>query len=100
MQIESGLAPSLGEEALPALATAIRPYRKTEVHNITQLKTTQTKLDRISTSVVIGMTAQFVITVFGIVTEFMPRMLDNILLSIFVGLCVGVITFALLSEEQ
>lgn len=108
MQIESGLAPSLGEASVsavpavmqPALQTVSQPHFNTQIHNITQLKPSAAKLDRISASVVIGLTAQFVTSVFGIVTEFLPRMFEIILLSTFIGMCVGVIAFALMSESH
>ena len=100
MQIDSGLAPSLGENALPALQANIQPQFTTQVHNITQLKASEAKIDSLLISVIFGLTAGFVIMVFGTVTDFMPRLIDNILLSIFVGLCVGVIAFALMNEEH
>lgn len=113
MQIESGLAPSLGEASVTAAPAALQsshqtfglqtlgqPHFNTQLHNITQLKTSAAKLDRISASVVIGLTAQFVTSVFGIVTEFLPRMFETILLSTFIGMCVGVIAFALMSESH
>lgn len=102
MQIESGLAPSLGEASVPAVPpvapSASHPHFHTQIHNITQLKTSAAKIDRISASVVIGMTAQFVSSVFGLVTEFLPRKLEIILLSSFIGMCVGIIAYALMSE--
>ncbi|MGE0128775.1 MAG: hypothetical protein AB7U82_11905 [Blastocatellales bacterium] len=63
-------------------------------------KPRQSKLDTVSASVVVGMTAQFVVFIFGLVTEFVPRLLDNILLSLFVGLCVGVIAFAMMKGSD
>ena len=46
------------------------------------------------------MTAQFVLFIFGLVTEFVPRLIENILLSVFVGLCVSVIAFALMKGND
>lgn len=58
------------------------------------------KWDIVSASVVVGGTAQFVSFIFGLVTEFVPRVFDNILLSAFVGLCVGVIAYALMKGND
>ncbi len=63
-------------------------------------KPRESKLDIVSAAVVIGMTAQFVVFIFGLVTEFVPRLFENILLSVFVGLCVGVIGFALMKGND
>lgn len=58
------------------------------------------KLDIVSASVVVGGTAQFVAFIFGLVTDFVPRVFDNILLSTFIGLCVGVIAYALMKGND
>lgn len=63
-------------------------------------KPRESKLDIVSASVVIGMTAQFIVFIFGLVTEFVPRLFDNIMLSVFVGLCVGIIGFALMKGND
>lgn len=60
----------------------------------------EARLDLVSAAVVVGLTAQFVTFIFGLVTEFVPRWLDNILLSVFIGMSVGVIAFALMKENQ
>lgn len=63
-------------------------------------KPRESQLDIISTAVVIGMTAQFVIFLFGLVSEFMPRLFGSALISAFVGLCVGVIAYALMKSSD
>ncbi len=60
----------------------------------------ESQLDIISTAVIIGMTAQFVIFLFGLVTEFMPRLFGSALISASVGLCVGVIAYALMKGSD
>jgi hypothetical protein len=71
-----------------------------EIRAETLSRPRESKLDTISAAVVIGMTAQFVVFLFGLVTEFVPRLIENILLSVFVGLCVGVIGFALMKGND
>jgi hypothetical protein len=63
-------------------------------------KPRESKLDIISTAVVIGMTAQFVIFLFGLVTEFMPRLFGSTLISVSVGLCAGVIAYVLMKGSD
>jgi len=63
-------------------------------------KRRESKLDTVSIAVVVGMTALFVVFIFGLVTEFSPRILDTVLLSAFIGICVGVIAFALVKGDD
>jgi hypothetical protein len=63
-------------------------------------KPRESKLDVISTAVIIGMTAQFVIFLFGLVTEFMPRLFGSALISASVGLCAGVIAYVLMKSDD
>jgi hypothetical protein len=64
------------------------------------VKPRESKLDIVSAAVVIGMTAQFVVFLFGLVTEFIPRLIETILISLFIGLCVGVIAYALMKGNE
>lgn len=61
-------------------------------------KKRESKMDIISVAVVIGMTAQFVSFLFGLVTEFVPRILDITVISLFLGLIVTVIAYAIMKE--
>ncbi|MFN0084016.1 MAG: hypothetical protein ACKVX9_01380 [Blastocatellia bacterium] len=63
-------------------------------------KPKETRLDIISAAVVVGMTAQFVSFIFGLVTEFVHRVRDVTLVSMLIGLCVSFIAYALMKEAQ
>ena len=105
MQPESRFASSLSEEIGIEEQSAASPFQN-QNSVIRQIKAEavskprQSKLDTVSAAVVVGMTAQFVMFIFGLVTEFVPRLIENILLSVFVGLCVGVIAFALMKDND
>lgn len=62
--------------------------------------TRESKVDQMSASVVIGLTGLFIAFMFGWVTRLIPNLGENLLLSLFMGLCVGVIAFALMKEED
>lgn len=100
MQIEPRFAHSLDEESAGIATT----HEQQTFLSVNQTRTTvaprAAKLDLVSAAVVVGLTAQFVTFIFGLVTEFVPRLFDNILLSIFIGLCVGVIAFALMKGND
>jgi len=105
MQSESRFAPSLSEEiGLDAEATTSQFQNQnrivSEIKAEAVSKPRLSKLDTVSAAVVVGMTAQFVVFIFGLVTEFVPRLIENILLSLFVGLCVAVIAFALMKGND
>jgi len=105
MQLESRIISSLGQEPL---ITAHAPNRRERVQQILSqqarakaISTPQeTKLDIISAAVVVGMTAQFISFIFGMVTAYLPRLLDIALISVFIGLCVSVISYALMKESD
>jgi hypothetical protein len=54
----------------------------------------------VSAAVVVGMTVQFISFLFGIVTEFVPRILDIAVISIFLGMVVAVIAYAMMKEGE
>ena len=54
-------------------------------------------LETVLTATVVGFTVQFIIFLFGLATEVIASLFDNLLLSSVAGLCVGVIAFALLN---
>ena len=60
----------------------------------------EAKFDIVSASIVVGGTAQFITFIFGLVTEVVTRVVDNVLLSVFIGLCVGVIAYALMKGND
>ncbi len=105
MRPESKFASSLSEEIDIEEERPAAPFDpqniaiKTITVNVVS-KRRESKLDKVSTSVVIGMTALFVVSILCLVTEFAPRLIDNILFSLFVGLCVGVIAFALMKDTD
>lgn len=100
MQPETQFATSFGEQAsgisedqtARTVIQSIKPNRKANAQ--------ERKLDVVSASIVVGGTAQFVTFLFGLVTEFIPRIFDNVLLSAFVGLCVAVIAYALMKGND
>jgi len=105
MQPETGFAPSLSEEIRleEEHATSSFQSRNQTIEKITAKpvpKRRESKLDTVSAAVVVGMTALFVVFLLCLVTEFAPRMIDTILLSAFVGICVGVIAFALMKDHE
>lgn len=65
-----------------------------------KVKPRETKGDFLAASVVYGFTASFMAFIFGLVTEYIPSAFENILLSLFMGICVGVIAYGLMSGED
>jgi len=107
MQPESRFAASLSEEigvedknATSTIQTQSQNQPITKMTTATGSKRRESMLDKVSAAVVVGMTAQFVVFVLCLVTEFVSRIIDTILLSMFVGICVGVIGFALMNGKD
>src|SRR5262245_12213637 len=105
MQPESEFATSLSEEigvekenATSSIQIQKRPVTKPKT--TAKSRRSASKLDTVSAAVVVGMTAQFVVFILCLVTELVPRIIDTILLSAFVGICVGVIGFALMKGSD
>ncbi len=100
MQSETRFATSFGEhasgisdeQATNTVIQSVKVRPKISAH--------ERRLDVVSASIVVGGTAQFVTFLFGLVTEFIPRVFDNILLSAFVGLCVAAIAYALMKGSE
>lgn len=100
MQPETRFATSFGEQASgisdeQATRTVIQSIKSKP-----RISPYERQLDVVSASIVVGGTAQFVTFLFGLVTEFIPRVFDNILLSTFVGLCVAAIAYALMKGRE
>ena len=106
MQPESRFATSLSEEIGVEEENATSKIQSSKDKSVTKItrskdsKRRESKLDTVSAAVVVGMTAQFVVFILCLVTEFVPRIIDTILLSVFVGICVGVIGFALMKGND
>src|SRR5262245_713130 len=108
MQPESRFTTSLSEEigvekenatsSIIKIQNQTQPVTKVTITN--NSKRRASKMDTVSAAVVIGMTAQFVVFILCLVTEFVSRIIDTILLSMFVGICVGVIGFALMKAND
>jgi hypothetical protein len=105
MQSESSFAPSLGEEigiqdAHPSKSFETRNSKVITITSTKNSKARAPKLDLVSASVFIGMAAQFLVFLFSLVTEYSPRLMENILWSVFAGICVGVIAYALMKGND
>jgi hypothetical protein len=97
------LSPENGEEDTIFLSTAETDQQaQTTSPNAseTTIKPRETKLDHVSASIVCGMTAAFMAFIFGLVTGYISSNLENILLSLFMGLCIGVIAYALMTGDD
>ncbi len=105
MQPESRFASSYSEsigieDDIPSAQVRSQVHVVPENRSEPVAKTRESKLDIVSAAVVVGMTGQFVMFIIGLVTEFVQRLLENILISAFVGLCVGVIAYALMKGND
>src|SRR5262249_39539834 len=105
MQSESSFAPSLSEEIgieedFTATSFQNQNSKVIKISSATDSKRREPKVDLVSAAVFVGMTVQFLVFLFGLVTEFMPRLIENILWSVFAGLCVGVIAYALMKGND
>ena len=103
MQLESKIGSTLGEETnqtstIPNRRELVKQILSRQARSGAKTKPNETKLDIISAAVVVGMTVQFVSFLFGLVTEFIPRILDVTVISLFLGLCVAVIAYAMMKE--
>jgi hypothetical protein len=63
-------------------------------------KPVETRMDILSAAMIFGLSALFVSAIFGVVTDYIPRILDLIGISVFIGLFVSVITYALMKEDE
>lgn len=100
MQPETHFAASFGEQAV---GISQEPQTQTVINSIPSGSKTsprEAKFDIVSAAIVVGGTAQFVTFIFGLVTDFVTRVFDNVLISTFIGLCVGVIAYALMKGND
>jgi hypothetical protein len=105
MQPESGFASSLSEDVgiEDERATAsfqAQNFTVTKITSNADSKPRESRLDPVSSAVFVGMTAQFVVFLIGLVTDIVPRLIENIILSVFAGLCVFVIALALMKKTD
>ena len=107
MQSKSGVAVALGRESNEETATyqqSTEPKQFTTTTDIptteTTLKPRESKLDQVFVAAVYGLTAAFMAFIFGWVTEYISSTFENTLLSAFMGLCIGVIAYALMGGED
>jgi hypothetical protein len=105
MQPEPSFAPSLSEEIgieedFTATSYQTQNSKVITIQSAKESKTRAPMLDMVSASVFVGMTAQFLVFLFGLVTEYVPRLIENILWSVFAGICVGVIAYALMKGND
>jgi hypothetical protein len=97
------LSPEDGEEGTIFLSTTeTEQFTQTTPPQVseTTIKPRETKLDHVSAAIVCGMTAAFMAFIFGWVTEYISSAVENILLSLFMGLCIGVIAYALMTGDD
>lgn len=100
MQSETHLATSYGEQSI-GISQEQRPQPVGKSQPVkTKAKSRAALFDTVTTAIVIGGTAQFITFIFGLVTEIVTRVFDNILLSAFIGLCFGVIAYALMKDNE
>ena len=103
MQPETQFASAYGAGGEQAVGISQQQRPQTVINSIpsgTKTNPRETKFDIVSASIVVGGTAQFVTFIFGLVTDFVTRVFDNVLLSAFIGLCVGVIAYALMKGND
>lgn len=100
MQSETTFATSFGEQASGISDDQTARTVIQSIQSKPKVDLRERKLDVVSASVVVGGTAQFLSFLFGLMTDFIPRVFDNILLSVFIGLCVAVIAYALMRDND
>jgi hypothetical protein len=105
MELETKIASPLGAETKQSSQNKNRGEQVQQIlsqqtQSVSKTKRSESKLDIISAAVVIGMTVQFITFLFGLVTEFVPRILDLAVISLFLGLFVTVIAYAMMKESQ
>jgi len=104
MRMESGVVQTLTSQSFQSLeslqTTIIRldVAQNGQTADDAELRTPH-RHDVLAAAVVIGLTAQFVAVIFGLVTNFIPTLLINLVLSSFIGVCVGLISYMLMNDS-
>ena len=104
MRMESGVVQTLTSKPFQPLeslqTTIIRlDVAQNEQRQNNAERPTHLRHDVLAAAVVIGLTAQFVAVIFGLVTNFIPTLLINLVLSSFIGVCVGLISYMLMNDS-
>src|SRR5262245_54521798 len=99
MQSETQLDASFGGQSI-GISQESRPQPVGKSAAKPKPTSREAKFDKVSTAVVIGGTAQFVTFIFGLVTEFVPFMFGNILLSAVIGIVIGLVAYVLMKESD
>jgi hypothetical protein len=102
-RVAAVLSPESGEEAKIFISTSeTEQFTQTTQWEMseTTIKPRETKLDHVSAAIVCGLTASFMAFIFGLVTGYISSTIENILLSLFMGLCIGVIAYALMTGDD
>ena len=102
MQMESRVVSTLHSQTRPT--TIVRLNSETEssaasagsAASAEHSTSYQQRHDTLAAAVVIGLTAQFVAILFGLVTDLIPGLLLNILLGSFIGTAAGLISYQLM----
>ncbi|MDQ3009969.1 MAG: hypothetical protein M3X11_04620 [Acidobacteriota bacterium] len=100
MQSEAHFATSYGEQAVGISQEQNPQAVINSIPSGSKTNPREAKFDIVSAAIIVGGTAQFITFLFGLVTEFVTHVLDNVLLSVFIGLCVGVIAYALMKGND
>ena len=100
MQSETHFAASFGEQPVGIS----QETRSAQTGNATQAKSQaasrSSKMDIVTTAIVIGGTAQFISFIFGLVTEIWPHVLYNVVLSALAGFCFVAIAYVLMKGND
>ena len=104
MQMESGVAQTLTSQSFQSLESLQTTIIRLDVAQNGQTSgeaegQTPHRHDVLAAAIVIGLTAQFVAVIFGLVTNFIPTLLINLVLSSFIGVCVGLISYMLMNDS-
>lgn len=104
MQMESGVAQTLNSQSFQSLESLQTTIIRLDVAQNGKTpddaeRRTPHRHDVLAAAIVIGLTAQFVAVIFGIVTNFIPTLLINLVLSSFIGVCVGLISYMLMNDS-
>ena len=105
MQLESKIVSTLGDGTTYSTTAQnrreiVQEILSKQVRSENKPNPTETKLDIIFAAIVIGLTALFISFIFTSVTEFVPRLIDGVAISFFMGLIVTLIAYALMKEED
>lgn len=96
MQMESRVVSTLHSQTRPTTIVRLNSETKSSAASAEHSTTYQQRHDTLAAAIVIGLTAQFVAILFGLVTDLIPGLLLNILLGSFIGTAAGLISYQLM----